>query len=76
MSLPKWPGADSVYSKLYKVLERMGAENWKRAVAQAKKRGVKVKPPAPTEEQDFIIRALAKGDEETLKALALRYRVK
>jgi hypothetical protein len=76
MSLPKWPGADSVYSKLYKVLERMGAENWKRAVAQAKKRGVKVKPPAPTEEQDFIIRALAKG-EETLKALALlRYRVK
>jgi hypothetical protein len=70
---PSWPGADKVYSKLYKVLEKMGADIWAKAVADAKKKRTKPKHPGPTEDMAEIMVALGKGDEETLKALALKY---
>lgn len=71
---PDWPGSDVVYSRLYRLLEKMGADNWKSAVEQAKKRRRKVKPPAPTEDMKTIIKALDKGDEEELKGLMHQFR--
>jgi hypothetical protein len=74
-SIPEWPGASAVYSTLYKVLDNMGAENWKAEVARAKKKRVKPRPPHPTDDMEAIMRALDAGDEESLKALQLKYKV-
>ena len=65
-NLPKWKGADRVYSYLYRVLEKMGLENWQAEVARSKKRRRKIKKsPAPTEDMVMIIKALNKRlDEE------------
>lgn len=75
-NLPDWPGADHVYSYLYKVLEQLGAENWKAEVERAKKRRVKPKPPRPTSDMETIMDALGKGDEEQLKALQMKYKLR
>ena len=73
-ALPTWPGADQVYSRLYRLLEKMGADNWKAEVARAKKARRKPKPGAmSTPEMDEIIEALNKGDEEKLKGLMHKY---
>ena len=60
---PDWPGADAVYSYLYTVLERMGAENWKAEVSRAKKRRTRPKAPRPSEEMEDIMR-LNMGDAD------------
>ena len=75
-NLPDWPGADHVYSYLYKVLEQLGAENWKAEVKRAKKRRVKPKPPRLTSDMETIMDALGKGDEEQLKALQMKYKLR
>jgi hypothetical protein len=74
-NLPSWPGASSVYSYLYKVLEELGAEWWSREVAAAKKKGRAPRPPFTVpEEMSDIIDALDEGDEETLKAIQMTYK--
>jgi hypothetical protein len=72
-NMPAWPGASQAYSHLYKVLEKMGADNYKAEVAAARKRGRKPRPPQPTEEMKEIMEALDAGDEERVKGLKLRY---
>jgi len=74
-NLPKWKGADRVYSYLYRVLEKMGLENWQAELATSKKRRRKIKKsPAPTEDMVMIIKALNKGDEESLKGIQMHYK--
>lgn len=80
-NLPGWSGASHVYSYLYGVLERLGAENWRREVERARKQRRKPgehfgrpQAPAPTEEMVTIIEALDRGDEEELKALQMQYK--
>jgi len=72
-STPSWPGADKIYSRLYKVLEMMGHAEWKSQVAQAKKRRRKLNRFTPTGDMQDIIDALDNGDEEELKALNLEH---
>jgi len=72
-STPSWPGADKIYSRLYKVLEMMGHAEWKSQVAQAKKQRRKLKRFSPSGGMQDIIDALNKGDEEELKALNLEH---
>lgn len=71
---PEWPGADAVYSYLYKVLEKMGSDNWAAEVAQAKKRRTKPASPHPTDDMKNIMDALDAGDEERLKDLHMKYK--
>lgn len=73
---PRWPGADAVYSYLYRVLERMGKENWQAEVARAKKKRSRPKPPRPTDDMEEIMKALDGGDEETLKGIQMRYKTR
>lgn len=70
---PDWPGADVVYSRMYRLLEQMGKDNWETAVRQARKKRRKVRPPTPTGDMQDIIEALDEGDEERLKGLMHRY---
>jgi hypothetical protein len=72
VSLPPWPGADAVYTYLTRWLEAHASQRYAawRAAPQ-RKRGPR---PEPTDEQRAIIAALDRGDEETLKAYALRLR--
>lgn len=72
-NLPEWPGAEVVYSRLYKLLAEMGAANWRTEVARAQKARRKPKPPQPTDDMRDIIDALDKGDEETLKGLMHKF---
>ena len=69
-NLPGWPGADAVYGYLQEVLrshaERAGGA-WVRKVG---KRRVCSPPPEVRE----LARLLGKGDEETLKGLALHHK--
>lgn len=74
-NLPQWTGASAVYSYLYKVLEQLGAEEWSRTRAAAKKRGRKPHGIGPTDEMKEIIEALNRGDEETLKAIQMKYKL-
>jgi DNA-binding GntR family transcriptional regulator len=73
-ALPKWPGADQVYSRLYRLLEKMGADAWKAEVARAKKARRKPNPNnVKTDDMADIIDALNKGDEERCKGLMHKF---
>ena len=75
-NLPSWPGASSVYSYLYGVLARLGAEAWERERTACRKRGRKARGLSSVpEEMQTIIAALRAGDEETLKAIQLPYKL-
>ena len=75
-NLPTWPGASSVYSYLYKVLEQMGAYEWATFCEAAKKRGCKTPfgKFVPSEEMSYIIKMLGKGDEVALKSIQLAHK--
>lgn len=77
-NLPDWRGASAVYSFLYGVLEKLGAELWANHVRELRKKGRRThnlkQGPTPTMEMQEIIAALSAGDEETLKAIALQYK--
>ena len=75
MALPSWPGAEHVYRTLNKVAEKLCADAYAKQLAAHRKRGRKGLPKTftPPDEAEEIIRALNKGDEETLKGIQMRY---
>ena len=73
-ALPKWKGADQVYSRLYALLDKMGADAWKAEVARAKKARRKPNPNSVvSDDMKATTDALNKGDEEQLKGLVHKY---
>lgn len=77
-NLPPWPGASSVYSYLYRVLEKRSNEAYlqrKEAGWHRKKtKADKARDRIVSDEFRDVISALNKGDEETLKAIQMHYR--
>ena len=75
---PPWPGASSVYSYLYRVLEKRSNEAYlqrKEAGWHRKKtKADKARDRIVSDEFRDVISALNKGDEETLKAIQMHYR--
>ncbi len=65
-NLPDWPKASVVYSRCYRLLERMAASGH-----VEKRRG----RCYPSPEMDRLIEALNKGEEEYLKGILLLERL-
>ena len=66
MPTPEWPGAAAVYSRAYRVLERMAPSHVTR-VRVGRGRFV----CSPSEDMRRLIDALNSGGEETIKGLLL-----
>ena len=64
-NLPAWPGASKVYSKAYRVLERMS-----RNTKVNYHRGRYI-CDGPSDDMQALIDALNEGDEERIKGLLL-----
>lgn len=69
---PAFSGADKLYTFLLDVTHRLNREEYK--AARRRNKGRKLRTFRPSAEADEIIAALGKGDEATIKHLALRYR--
>jgi hypothetical protein len=71
-NLPAWPGASAVYSYLYAVLQKLGAEAASERPRKIRRNGLTCTVP---EEMRMIASALDVGNEETLKSIQLRYKL-
>jgi len=79
--LPTWPGASAVYSKAYRLLERMAANGGASHYAgryAARGRGIKGHAImsvgiCPDDDMRRLIDALNDGDEEQIKGLLLQW---
>ena len=69
MSTPAWPGAESVYRYLYRVLAKLGQAEW-----QAHRRSRKRTRFCPSADMRDLTRALDTGDENQLKGIQLNYK--
>jgi len=65
-NLPDWPGAAVAYSRAYKWMQVEAARAWRKT--RRDKGGWRIPDDVET-----CIRALDTGDEETIKALNLKY---
>jgi hypothetical protein len=69
--LPKWAGADAVYSRAYRVLEKMARAGH---VCRTPKRRGQSARCTPSEDMNDLITALASGNEERIKGLLMQLR--
>ena len=72
-NLPKWEGADKVYSVAYTILANMGRAGHVTS-PKLSKRGKVLRPGTVSEEMQALIEALDKGEEERIKGLILSRR--
>ena len=68
-NLPKWPAAEAVYRKAYRLLEKMAASGH----VQRRKAGRGRTVCFPSEEMNDLIEALDSGNEERIKGLLMHY---
>lgn len=78
--IKSWLGEDVVYSTAYKVLNWMGLNlkrskgKWGPTGRDLKRKIIYNNPVNVPEDQDRLIKALDRGDEEEIKGLLLLYR--
>jgi hypothetical protein len=70
-NLPKWPGASEIYSRAYRILEKMAQTHVTAAIVS--KRGKVLKPGKVSDEMRNFIEALNGGDEEQVKGYVLKH---
>jgi len=71
MSLPDWPGAEHCYGRAYRLLEQWNSEAYRaQRTAWKRKTGFRYAPPESAIE---LARALAVGNEESIKGLLLHH---
>ncbi len=77
-NLPKWSGADRVYSNAYKMLKTMGESGHVSREFGRQKNEYGWGPVdyycIPDDDMNNLIEALDKGDEEKIKGLMMLYR--
>jgi len=69
-NLPKWPGASVVYSRVYKILEWMGANGHVTRQWNYRSRRHEC---TVSDEMSELVEACNRGDESTMKRFALDY---
>lgn len=73
-NLPKWPGAEAVYRRAYRMLEKMGASGHVTRRKTHRPKGASSGYTCfPSEEMNDLIEALQKGNEERIKGLLMIY---
>ena len=73
-NLPAWNGADGVYSRVYRTLERM-AKAGHVSPAKRSKSGHSFIPGYVSSDMERLVTALGNGDEEEIKGLLLMVHV-
>lgn len=73
-SLPAWPGAEVCYERAYRLLAWMGRNGHVQLVPIPSRgaRGRRVQS-VPSAEMRAVVEALARGNEEEIKGILLRY---
>ena len=74
-NLPKWCGALAAYSKAYKILAKLAknAPHWRELPSSNRRHPRSDSFLVCTDDMEAIIKALNKGDEETIKGYNLQY---